>query len=178
VAVARIAQVVCEQLAIPSEHAFVCGLLHDLGRPIIVGVLTKMRESLSPGEVQQVVDAVHARGGSEVALRWGLPKLVADVCRYHHRDATDSGYSQFANIVAVADRIARHLGLGRKVAPIDLARDRCFFDLGLDHARAMLLVRAAAELDVAPDREPHAPSSAANPDRIRSSSSGSIGFTR
>jgi putative nucleotidyltransferase with HDIG domain len=149
VAVARIAQTVCERLAIPSGHAFMCGLLHDIGRPIIIGLLTKTRETLSPAEVQVVVEAAHARVGAEVATRWALPTLVADVCRYHHRDPTTAGYSQFGNIVAVADRIALHLGLGRKVQPIDFARDRCFFDLGLDRCAAMELVRAAAEIDLA-----------------------------
>jgi putative nucleotidyltransferase with HDIG domain len=146
VGVARTAQVVCERLGIPSEHAFVCGLLHDIGRPIIVGLVTKMREP--PAEMQRLVDAAHARVGAEVAKRWALPKVVADVCLHHHHDADTSGYSQFANIVAVADRIARHLGIGRRVTAIDLTRDRCFFDLGLDRDRVMELVRATAELDL------------------------------
>jgi hypothetical protein len=38
--------------------------------------------------------------------------------------------------------------MGRKVQPIDLMKDRCFFDLGLDREGVMSLVRAAAELDV------------------------------
>ncbi len=147
VAVARTAQLVCERLGIPSEHAFVCGLLHDIGRPIILTLSTKTRELPDPTELRLLVDAAHARIGAEVAKRWSLPKVVADVCLHHHHDPSASGYSQFANIVSVADRIALHLGLGRKVTPIDLTRDRCFFDLGLDHDRVMTLVRAAAELD-------------------------------
>jgi putative nucleotidyltransferase with HDIG domain len=143
VGVARIAQVVCERLGIPSEHAFVCGLLHDIGRPIIVGIVTKMREP--PAEMLRLVDAAHARVGAEVAKRWALPKVVADVCLQHHHDAS---HSQFASIVTVADRIARHLGIGRRVTAIDLSRDRCFFDLGLDRDRVMELVRATAELDL------------------------------
>lgn len=148
VAVARIAQLVCERLGIPSGHAFVCGLLHDIGRPIILGLLTKTREELSPADTQILVDAAHARVGAEVATRWQLPALVAEVCKNHHRDPTVAGYSQFANMVTVADRIALHLGMGRKTQVIDLAKDRCFFDLGLDREGVMSLVRAAAELDL------------------------------
>lgn len=148
VGVARIAVSVCQQLRVASDHAFVGGLLHDIGRALILGMLDKMREELSPADRATIIEVAHARIGAEVAARWKLPQLVADVCLHHHRDPSTAGYSQFANIVAVADKIALHLGLGRKVKPIDLSSDRCFFDLGLDRDRVMDLVVAAAELNL------------------------------
>ena len=149
VAVGRTSALVCKALGIPAGQAFVCGLLHDLGRPIILDLLVQMRESLSPSEAELIAARGHGVVGAQVATRWQLPTLVVEACRFHHhyRDENSGRYSQLANIVAVADRIAEHHSTGRDHKPIDFTKDRCFFDLGLDPATAMEVVAAAAQLD-------------------------------
>jgi putative nucleotidyltransferase with HDIG domain len=78
-----------------AEHAFVCGLLHDLGRPLMLGLLSRAEApKLEPIQRGQLVDALHCTIGARVARQWELPEVVVRVCREHHdtdADASTSG---------------------------------------------------------------------------------------
>lgn len=134
VCVGLAARAVCKRVGLDSGYAFVCGLLHDLGRPVLLTLLRANRpESLTPVELGLVIDRLHSFFGAHLAATWSLPKLVAEACRRHHayHESEKRPYSQIGNAIAVADRLANHQGAGRSPRPISLTADRAYYDLGL-----------------------------------------------
>lgn len=135
VSVAHATRLVCQYIGLESGYAFVCGLLHDIGRPVLMEVFQSTQHKLPEDEQESVTQHIHAYFGAHLAASWGLPKLVLEACRRHHVYRNWGGkenYSQIGNVVAVADRLAIHFGIGRETKPVDLERDRTYFDLGLD----------------------------------------------
>lgn len=134
VATGHACRIVCRRVGLDSDYAFICGLLHDIGRPVLMDLFRNSPPpQLAPDELLSVVDRLHASFGAHLASVWSLPKLVIEACRRHHvyRDE-GRAYSQIGNAVAVADRLSYHHGLGRPVRPVDLARDRTYYDLNLE----------------------------------------------
>ena len=151
VAVARIAKAVCRHLGIESDDAFVCGLLHDIGRTITLDLASREHRDLEPPQLHWIADRIHSPIGAHVATVWKLPALVAEACRQHHRyrDPKTGKYSQMGNIVAVADRIAEHYGAGRPARPVEVMQEQCFFELGLSPDGAEALVAECDEAQAA-----------------------------
>ena len=75
-------------------EAFICGLLHDMGRIILLRQLmspyAKLIEStgghglpLCEGEMRQL-GFTHADAAAALAERWNFPKTLADAIHFHH----------------------------------------------------------------------------------------------
>jgi putative nucleotidyltransferase with HDIG domain len=90
---ARTAQALA-RLVIPKEapQAYLVGLLHDLGKPILAAagskelkeVIERRNESTSCGAEREVFGADHAAVGAWVCARWGLAEdLVAPIEEHH-----------------------------------------------------------------------------------------------
>lgn len=107
------------QLQVDLGHAYLLGLLHDIGRFVMLEhaapALLKVDESHwhSPDELIESDIAVykftHSELGYLACLHWGLPQAIADVVRVHH----DPLPGTFANgsleaatfCVQIADRL-------------------------------------------------------------------------
>lgn len=138
VAVGKIARMVCGTLGIDVEFAFVCGLLHDVGRSLVRAALAD--ETLDDFARAAWVDRLHTQAGVRLATAWSLPSIIREAIARHH-DYRAGAYSQIGHTVAVADRLAAHFGRGcqERLAPDGLA---VVHELGLDPAE--LLVRGDA----------------------------------
>jgi putative nucleotidyltransferase with HDIG domain len=146
--VAYSAKLVCRAVGIDPEYAFLCGLLHDVGRTVMLDVLSREPPpGLAPAAYPKVADLVHAAVGERLAQAWKLPALVAESARRHHkyRDYDGEGaYSQMGHVIAAADRLALHHGHGRRAWPIDPDKgEAVFFELGLEPSRLSELIAAA-----------------------------------
>ena len=117
-----------ENLKVDPNQAYLCGLLHDIGRFV---VFDKSAEDLQKVEdenwatPEQLIDAEehiygfnHAKLGAKVCLKWGLPDLVRRIVGYHHlyglkhqqaiiEHNKEMGF--LLQIVQLADRISVHL---------------------------------------------------------------------
>ncbi len=152
VAVAHATQLICKALGIESANAFVCGLLHDMGRTVLMELFSHDPPNLEPEEAELLILRLHPVIGAKLAKMWQLPSLVAEGCRRHHtyRDFRTPGtYSQMGNIVAAACRIGVHVGAGRPAKPVNLMEDRCFFDLGLDPSQITDMIGELSSLPTA-----------------------------
>ncbi|RPI20312.1 MAG: HDOD domain-containing protein, partial [Acidobacteria bacterium] len=115
-----------------GQEAFVCGLLHDLGKVV-------MDRSL-PNEYQQVLDRVyneqvwfaeaertilgfdHTAVGGLVAQKWNLPAVLQEVVREHHNPAAATLDPHLCAIVSLADAVCVKQGIGpSKRADLDLS---------------------------------------------------------
>lgn len=93
------------------ETAFLAGLLHDVGMPIVlVQVLEACkRRKVLPAtrqELEQAMLTFHCRYGAELARRWGLGPWVEAAIADHHDPARARVLREDVTVVTVADLLA------------------------------------------------------------------------
>ena len=104
-----------------GEFAFLCGLLHDLGKVVFFktypahysSVFAAKKSDEDPAISEYEVEyygADHATVGEMLAKQWSLPPELAFVIRKHH-DALAVDIS-LVSAVALADLLAKRLGIG------------------------------------------------------------------
>jgi putative nucleotidyltransferase with HDIG domain len=110
---ALFAQEIARQTRNNVEDAFLCGLLHDVGRPVLLQALvTSLREAKVAADRESVLSLVtelHEAAGSALAKAWTLPETVVGALAKHH-SAQPEQESVPVRIVSLADRFA-HLAL-------------------------------------------------------------------
>jgi HD-like signal output (HDOD) protein len=104
-------------------------------------------EPLAIDEHAEVLELVHSRLGAAMIANWKLPALAAEAGRRHHdyRGAADDrdGYSQIGHAVAVADRVACHLGIGRPARALDDGDREVICSLGIDPVHLLAVAGTA-----------------------------------
>jgi len=126
-ATAIVANEIARQRRARVEESFLAGLLHDLGRLVL---LTALRDELgdrpppSAAELFALTDELHGRVGALLVERWGLGRAIRDAVGAHHAPRAD----ELAAVVALADRIAHEL-LGDAVLPPDAPKVAAALDL-------------------------------------------------
>ncbi len=127
-AVACAAELIAQRLG-GSElagNAFVCGLLHDIGKIALDVCLPKsyakaadyaQRRHACISEVEtEVFGLDHTVAGKRLATRWHLPQAVQECVWLHHQNPDDLpsslGHAQLVRIVHLADNLVRKLGIG------------------------------------------------------------------
>ncbi|MCC6328375.1 MAG: HDOD domain-containing protein [Acidobacteria bacterium] len=123
-----------------SEEAFVCGLLHDVGKILLLtydsdGFLEAM-EAAEGGETLRAETAKfgysHAEVGALVARRWGLPNEVCVSILNHHDPAQAQDQLLITYIVDAANMIANIRGIGlHEEDPARLEWSESILQLGL-----------------------------------------------
>jgi HD-like signal output (HDOD) protein len=96
-----------------ADKAFLWGLLHDVGKPVMLLMLAELQKELGgPLPLQAVVaalDAMHAEVGGLLAERWQLPVIVQECIKYHHNYVAASECPEAALVTSLADCLAHHL---------------------------------------------------------------------
>jgi len=132
-------------IKVPQETAFLCGLLHDIGRPIAWAMIhSEMERSLTTEQSLVLVDLLHPIIGERVARQWGLPEVVAEVARFHHCYRGDSKrlpHNEMVVMIAACDRLAKSLMKDREVdrSKYQGLREEACEALGLDEAKLGIL---------------------------------------
>lgn len=104
------------------EEAFLCGLLHDVGRAVLWQAAGELAVAYPPGpaleaEVAGAVAAHHAAAGAAVLSSWPAGAAVAEVVRQHHDEAPPSGpRARMVHLLQLADRLG-HANLDAIAAP-------------------------------------------------------------
>ena len=109
------------------ESAFLSGLLHDIGRPVIVQATVALERAgklrFADDEIRAAADALHAEFGAALARRWALPEWIVEAILFHHDPAAAQTHGENVRITALADRLA-HWVLGETLdSPASLASD-------------------------------------------------------
>ncbi|HET6586049.1 MAG TPA: HDOD domain-containing protein, partial [Nannocystaceae bacterium] len=148
VAVAHLHRQLAQSLGLDGEHAFACGLLHDLGRPMLYAVLSAKEAPVVDRERRnEIVDRLHCHVGDRVAKRWCLPDVVARSCRHHHEEVTDGSVSHIGSAtIALSEALAERCSLGSTPALDPNAAITLLRKLDLSEPDLNALVERAVEL--------------------------------
>lgn len=139
---------------VDAELAFLAGLLHDVGKVVILRCVAAMRRRgeasavLSPHVLREFFDALHCRVGDLFFDSWNIPAEIREVVRRHH-DPNLGPDDHLVTVVALADGVAARLGASLEPDPerplLDTVAART---LRLDDVRlANLLVDVEDDLD-------------------------------
>ena len=94
------------------ETAFLCGLLHDVGKPVLLANLQSLREE-GPWDrptVDAVLDRFHTQAGKVLADGWKLPPQISEAILYHHDFSAAVENGESAMMACLADLLA-HLAI-------------------------------------------------------------------
>jgi putative nucleotidyltransferase with HDIG domain len=132
-----------------QEEAYLAGLLHDIGKPVLAGLLLEAERRLTPDPElrwltadgwQQIVVESHRAVGVAVARHWRLPDTVAEAIERCDEYVTPS--RRIGNLVCLSNALAKREGflVGEPAATTDeLIRSGCEL-LGIDAARLEQIV--------------------------------------
>lgn len=146
-----------------AEDIYIAGLLHDIGKIILMEktapkYLAMLRKSVQQKRPEIDVEMedfgfTHADVGSVLAIKWFLPEDLAIAIRYHHAPSRDPFHRSLSSLIHLADQLAWRAGSPSTVGTTLAQLDHEVYDqIGLDPTRVEELVPqiqedfAAAEL--------------------------------
>ena len=118
---AFLAQLVARVAAVNQEEAFLYGLVHDLGKLL---VLQLSKDYVRGGgtapldeEVQKMIETRHAEFGGRVLHEWHLPPVIEDPVVHHHHPDACTTHPVEAAVCYMADRLSHRYGFGCDATP-------------------------------------------------------------
>ncbi|MGZ8365880.1 MAG: HDOD domain-containing protein [Nitrospira sp.] len=117
------------------ESAYLCGLLHAIGKPVILRTATTLasqqRIALEKSVLSGWIAGYHTEVGALIADKWGLPKQVAVAIQYYGDYDHATEFRQECLLTCVADRLASHLLTPDELSEDTLREHSVFAELNL-----------------------------------------------
>ncbi len=117
------------------ESAYLCGLLHAVGKPVVLKTVTtiaaEMHVPLEPSAIIAFLDGYHSRIGNLIATEWALPPQVADAITYYGIYEQAPSHRQEAMMTCLADRLATYILIPDSFDDSTLREHSVFADLNL-----------------------------------------------
>jgi putative nucleotidyltransferase with HDIG domain len=122
--------------ALHPDSAYLGGLLHDVGRPVLAATLldaeqrllgTRVQRWIMPSAWLTIISGKHRSVGVAIARKWGLPDLVTHAIR----DSADYDMGDrfaTANVVLLADTLTKREGIF--VGPVNAGEIERLLSLG------------------------------------------------
>lgn len=137
--------VACEAMSkatgIERESAFLMGLLHDTGKPVLASVIAELEKQnqnrpLGEDTVMILMSQLHEDIGAHVLETWEMTPQIVEAARGHHLyrpgKATPS-----QQLVHAGNLVCQHLGIGDTQREINFTVEHAFADLGLNDNERM-----------------------------------------
>lgn len=105
-----------------APEAFTAGLLHDVGKLLVLKVIEVLRRAKSvtvqPSEsfILEALDFLHTEQGWQLSQRWNLPDVYSHVIRAHHDPELNSGDTLLI-LVRLANKACNKMNIGLKPDP-------------------------------------------------------------
>jgi HD-like signal output (HDOD) protein len=138
------------------EDIYIAGLLHDIGKIILMEkaaprYLAMLRRAVQERRSETEVEVddfgfTHADVGSVLAIKWSLPEDLAIAIRYHHAPSRDPFHRSLSSLIHLADQLAWRAGSPSTVGTTLAAMDpEVYGHIGLDPARVEALLPQVQE---------------------------------
>jgi len=93
------------------ESAFLCGLLHDVGMPIVMQSLCDLAAerswgSVPPAAMEEAMSEFHCDSGLKLAQSWRLGPRISSAIRHHHDPAGAGSFQGEVLVTTLADALA------------------------------------------------------------------------
>lgn len=134
---AYLARLVAERAGVNPDAAFLYGLLHDIGKLVVLKTAHDLARQGQPAatdeEIEATMDALHPSVGAAALRRWRLPEEVCVPVEWHHDPAASQARS--TRVVYLANRLSHRYGFGvPAVTDQPLLDDPLARETGLDEA--------------------------------------------
>jgi putative nucleotidyltransferase with HDIG domain len=133
---AYMARLIAEHARADVDEAFMYGLLHDIGKLVILKVVhDSYRQSglvVTPEELDEVMRELHPTVGARVLRRWHLPSMLDEPIVCHHDWQAATVDRRKAAITYFANRLSHRFGFGCDPDPADLLEDSACQELRID----------------------------------------------
>lgn len=133
---AYMARVVAERARVSTDEAFLYGLLHDIGKLVILKQAHQYAKRTGRQVPSTYVELAllerHAAAGSVVLRKWRLPESLDEPVRYHHDYLAAPQMRVEAAVAYAANQLAHRYGFGCDAQEIDLLADPVSKELRLD----------------------------------------------
>jgi HD-like signal output (HDOD) protein len=99
------------------DTAFLAGLLHDMGKIVVLRSAASMRRrnprlySFQRGTLLEFFSALHCRTGDVLSEAWHLPAEIRDVMRRHHERELGGSGDALVAVVQLANLVTTKLGV-------------------------------------------------------------------
>lgn len=101
---AFVARKLATALGADPEEAFVCALLHDIGKTVILNFLA---QQTVPDEIKErIITGYHDEVGFALASKWNLSEVIRLTIKFHHEPQSASAGRETVETVHLADLIA------------------------------------------------------------------------
>ena len=130
---AYVAWLIAEAVGEPRDEAFVCGLLHDIGKLLIQQLAQTPEKGIrkpSPTELSAVMAERHPEFGGHLLRAWELPSALHEAATFHHHPEKVPG-SRAVAVAYAANRLAHKYGFGCAAEEFDPLIDPVFASIGL-----------------------------------------------
>ncbi|HBP23360.1 MAG TPA: hypothetical protein DEA08_36980 [Planctomycetes bacterium] len=122
---AQLARTLAPTCAAEPEEAFAVGLLHDVGKLVLLEAAAGLRrderrelELFDLGRLRLTLDLLHEPLGGLAALSWDLGPAAARAVAHHHRSPASRADSPLEQVVFLADKV--HLAQTRGEVDLEL----------------------------------------------------------
>jgi putative nucleotidyltransferase with HDIG domain len=124
---AAFAREIARKLRKNVEGAFLCGLLHDVGRPIVLqatvdALAHRSKEPLPAALLETAMNEFHEEIAGRMVAAWKLADWTVAVVSHHHDPAKAAPHDEEARITRLADLLS-YWALDESRAPEDFAAD-------------------------------------------------------
>jgi putative nucleotidyltransferase with HDIG domain len=147
---AYLARLIAEKLNEDADEAFMCGLLHDLGKLLLLKLSRDFIKYGAPTpstqEIEKVYTEWHPEIGARLMKQWQLPEALEHPVRFHHDPEACPNHKSQATVAYVANRLAHRYGFGCTADSANLLEDTVCTKIGLSETWLADLDRRAPGL--------------------------------
>lgn len=133
---AYLGRLVAERAGTNPDEAFLVGLLHDLGKLVILKIAFDQKRNglaVPPDELEWLMQQEHATIGGAVLARWNLPDEISVPVTWHHHPDGAPSYPRASAVAYIANRLSHRYGFGCDAEPeLDVLADPVAARLGID----------------------------------------------
>ncbi len=124
---AAFAREIARKLRKNVEGAFLCGLLHDVGRPIVLqatvqALAHRTKEALPDALLETAMNEFHEPMAARMLEAWKLADWTVAVVAHHHEPAKAAPHDEEARITRLADLLS-HWAMDDGKTPADFGAD-------------------------------------------------------
>ncbi len=135
---AFLAQQLAKRTRRDAESAFLFGLLHDIGKTLVIDTISSMikRKPEMAGVIgddllDELLAEFHGPVGGLMGRQWRFPDRLLAAIVFHHDPDAAQGARESALITAVANLLCHQFGIGTTIETVDLASHPWVAALGL-----------------------------------------------